>query len=168
MKKTALCTLLFCVLGFSMLQANTYQTDSLKSIKPTYLSNEQYLAYTKANPFELVLVAEINNYPSPQKALQYAQQLNLNAAQKSQITQILNEMARKAKEMGSFILAQESKLNTLFKEQKINDGSLIFYTNKIGALQGELRNAYLKAHIATKKVLSATQLQKYKQLVVVN
>ena len=77
-------------------------------------------------------------------------------------------MNRKAKEMNNFILAQEDKLNTLFKEQKVNDGSLIFYTNKIGALQGELRNAYLKAYIATKKVFTTNQLNKYKQLVVRN
>ncbi|KHJ37818.1 hypothetical protein PBAC_19790 [Pedobacter glucosidilyticus] len=168
MKKTVLFTLLLCGLGFSLLHANTPQTDSVKSNTPAYLSHEQYMAYTKASPLGMVLIAETNNYPSPKKALQYAQQLNLSSVQKMQITQILNEMTRKAKEMDNFILAQESKLNTLFKEQKINEGSLIFYTNKIGALQGELRNAYLKAHIATKKVFSATQLQKYKQLAVVN
>ncbi|MRX48009.1 hypothetical protein [Pedobacter puniceum] len=164
MKKIIGLALLFCGLNSFIVNANTHKTDSIENKVPIHLNKEQ----PKTSVLEMILVAETNNYPSPQKALQYAQQLNLSAVQKTQITQILSEMNRKAKEMNNFILAQEDKLNTLFKEQKVNDGSLIFYTNKIGALQGELRNAYLKAYIATKKVFTTNQLNKYKQLVVRN
>lgn len=164
MKKIIVLTLLFCGLNSFIVNANIQQQDSIENKAPIQLHKEQ----PKTSVAEMVLVAEVNNYPSPQKALQYAQLLNLSSAQKTQISQILNEMTRKVKEMDNFILIQEKKLHTLFKEQKINDGSLIFYTNKIGGLQGELRNAYLKAYIATKRVFTTAQLNKYKQLVVKN
>jgi Spy/CpxP family protein refolding chaperone len=164
MKKIIVLTLIIYGLNSFIVNANTHEQDSIENKAPIQLHKEQ----PKTSAAEMVLVAEANNYPSPQKALQYAQQLNLSSAQKTQINQILYEMNRKVKEMGNFILIQENKLHALFKEQKINDGSLIFYTNKIGALQGELRNAYLKAYIATKRVFTTAQLNKYKQLVVRN
>lgn len=140
------------------------QNDSLKTSPLSFLSYNNYLQYTTGNDVEMGLVAEINNYPSPKHVLILSKELSLTEDQKNQLKPTLAEMNRKALEMGKFLIAEETKLNKLFENKTINEGALVFYTNKIGALQGELRNAYLKAHFRTSKILTPAQLKKYSQL----
>ena len=66
--------------------------------------------------------------------------------------------------MGGFLIAEHTKLNKLFEANKIDEGSLIYHTNKIGSLEGEMRNAYLRAHLRTHGILTAQQLKKYESL----
>ncbi|RRN76589.1 hypothetical protein EIM50_23915 [Pseudoxanthomonas sp. SGD-10] len=140
------------------------QEESLSNSPLKFLSAKQYEYYIKGNNPELSKVAEINNYPSPKTALKLEKQLSLTTDQKSQIKTIATEMDRKLAEMGKFLIAEQTKLNALFESRKINEGSLIYHTNKIGSLEGELRNAYLKAHLRTWKVLTLPQLKKYEEL----
>lgn len=156
--KTIIFLFLFPGLSFA-------QSDSLKVSPLKFLSNNQYQLYTTGNDTDMGLVGNVNGYPSPKKAIALAKELGLTEEQKRSIKTILSEMNRKALEMGKFILAEENKLNKVFETKTVNEGSLVFYTNKIGALQGELRNAYLKAHLRTGKILNATQQKKYVQLI---
>lgn len=140
------------------------QTDSLPVSPLKFLNYSDYQQYTTGNDKSMGLIAEVNNYPSPKNVLTLAKELGLSEIQKSQIKVILTEVNRKALEMGKFIITEETKLNQQFLKKTINEGSLVFYTNKIGALQGELRNAYLKSHFRTAKILTTLQLKKYSQL----
>ncbi len=154
--------LMICCL-FAALNAYA-QKDSLTKTPLKFISEEQYNYYLKGNDTELSRIAEVNNYPSPKTALKLEKQLALTTAQKSQIKTIATEMDRKLAEMGKFLINEQTKLNTLFENRKINEGSLIYHTNKIGSLEGELRNAYLKAHFRTWRVLTLPQLKKYTEL----
>jgi len=140
------------------------KTDSLKLSPLKFLSDPDYQQYITGNDNGMGLIAEVNNYPSPKNVMVLAKKLGLSETQKAQVKNVLTEMNRKALEMGKFLIAEETKLNKQFSNNTINEGSLVFYTNKIGALQGELRNAYLKAHFRTFKILTALQLKKYSQL----
>jgi Spy/CpxP family protein refolding chaperone len=140
------------------------QTDSSKTSPLKFMSYADYHQYSTGNDKGMGLIAEVNNYPSPKNVMALAKELGLSENQKSQVKILLTEMNRKALEMGKFLIAEETKLNKQFAGNTINEGSLVFYTNKIGALQGELRNAYLKAHFRTFKILTAPQLKKYSQL----
>lgn len=153
------------ILIYTFITLSTFaQVDSIRISPVKYLSDQQYAAYKNGNALDMGLIAEVNGYPSPIKALALSNRLQLSTIQKNQLQVIATELKRKNKEMGEFIFDQETKLNSLFASQKINEGSLIYFTNKIGALQGELRNAYLKAHFRTRKILNPTQLKIYKEL----
>ncbi|WP_353132838.1 hypothetical protein [Pseudopedobacter sp.] len=140
------------------------QQDSVNSSPLKFIGDKEYAFYTQGNDPALVLIAELNNYPSPKVVLEKQKQLGLNATQKTQVQTIQTEMTRKLKEMGNFLIVEQTKLNKLFETNKINEGSLIYHTNKIGALEGEMRNAYLKAYLRTRDILTSQQLKKYQSL----
>jgi hypothetical protein len=66
--------------------------------------------------------------------------------------------------MGNFIITNETKLEALFRAKKINESTLIFYTNRYGLYQGELRNAILNAAVNTNNLLSPQQVNKLQAL----
>ncbi|MGI4022152.1 MAG: hypothetical protein ACRYFA_11650 [Janthinobacterium lividum] len=144
------------------------QTDSAAQ-KPAAPTKELFLhkfeAYqTGKNRAGLMDVADRNQYPSPQKVLLWQKELLLNDRQKAAIGLINKEMQRKTIEMNNFLITNEGALDSLFKLKKINNGLLIFYTNRYGLYQGELRNALLQACLKTEAILTATQLKKYDTL----
>lgn len=142
------------------------QTDSTAQPSPVNTLNlKQYDALQKGiDLYNMGLVAELNHYPAPDKVLQYQSALKLEATQISQITAINTELERKKKEMGIFIIRNEKIIDSLFRTKKINDGNLIFYTNRFGIYQGELRNAILQACLKTQKLLTAKQINKFDRL----
>jgi hypothetical protein len=71
---------------------------------------------------------------------------------------------RKKLEMGLIIINNERTLDSIFKYNRLNNGSLIFYTNRYGLYQGEIRNAILQACLATRMLLSDDQVKRYEAL----
>jgi Spy/CpxP family protein refolding chaperone len=124
------------------------------------LSTEEYESYQNGDEMGMARPAELNNYPSPAKALALAKELKLNDSQKAQLQAAEEALDFKAKEMGRFILQHEKKLNDLFSTGKANEGSVIYYCNQIGLYQGELRNAHLQAHLKARRILTVEQLKK--------
>jgi Spy/CpxP family protein refolding chaperone len=138
--------------------------DSLSAASRS-LGYEQYKAYFAGTDInKLDAIAELNGYPSPQKALSLKKELGLSADQVAQLTAITTELKRKMKEMGALIIRNEETLNTLFKTKQINDGNLIFYANRYGGDIGELRNAMLQTYLKTQNILTPEQLKKYSAL----
>lgn len=124
------------------------------------LSSEEYKSYQNGDEMGMARAAELNNYPSPAKALAIAKELKLNDSQRAQLQAAEDALDFKAKEMGRYILQHEKKLNDLFSTGKANEGSVIYYCNQIGLYQGELRNAHLQAHLKARRILTAEQLKK--------
>lgn len=144
------------------------QTDSLNQpkslpVKEAFL--QKFEAYqTSKNRQSLLDVADQNRYPSPQKVLAWQKELQLDNRQKIAITLISNELKRKVNEMNNFLITNERTMDSLFRYHKINNGTLIFYTNRYGLYQGELRNALLQACVKTEMILNSTQIKKYELL----
>lgn len=112
----------------------------------------------------LIAVADRNGYPFPDKILSLQKELQLNERQSTAIHLINTELKRKTNEMNGFLITNERTLDSLFRYKRISNGSLIFFTNRYGLYQGELRNALLQACVKTEALLTPTQLKKYKQL----
>jgi hypothetical protein len=73
-------------------------------------------------------------------------------------------MHRRRLQTGGSIVSNERTLDSLFRYHKIDEGNLIFYTNRHGLYQGELKNAILYACFATQKVLTPQQITRFESL----
>lgn len=139
------------------------KSDTIEKHSPvSTLTYAQYDAYTKGDDINgFSTLAESNHYPLPDKVLKVGKQVGLTPLQTSKITELATNLARKKKEMGVFIIRNEGVLDSLFRNNKLNDGLLIFYTNRSGLYYGELRNAILQACYATKQVLTPLQIKRF-------
>ena len=155
-------TCFLVAIGFSTLAQNA--PDSLVSPLKS-MPYEQYKAYSNGIDINnLALIGDLYHYPSPAKVLALKKELALNKEQFTQINAINIELLRKMKEMGALIIKNEQTLDMLFRTKQVNDGSLIFYTNRYGLYQGELRNAMLQTYLKVQNILTPEQLKKYQQL----
>ena len=162
MHKPLLCFLL--VLSAGSLKAQS-KTDSIDRSPVRTLTRQQYDAYLKGEAAnDMAAVGELNHYPMPDKVLRLSNQLDLSAIQIKKITDVNTLMHKRRLQIGGSIISNEKTLDSLFKYRKMSDGNLIFYTNRHGLYQGELRNAILQACLATEKLLSAQQIAKLETL----
>jgi hypothetical protein len=147
-----------------VISADTVSTVAQINSPIKSLTLQEYSAYQNGDAMGMTKPAELNNYPAPAKVLAYKKDLRLSNPQIIQLNAAVEALQFKAKEMGRFILQNEKKLNELFSTGKINEGSLIYYSNQIGLYQGELRNAHLQAHLKAKQILTTDQLKKFARL----
>ncbi|ASU36236.1 hypothetical protein MuYL_4351 [Mucilaginibacter xinganensis] len=142
-------------------------TDSITIKKSSVktLTDEEYTALLNGKDlYHMSLAAELNHYPSPQKALQYKKELDLSPQQLTKLNAVVKELRRKTLEMGLIIIRNERTLDSIFKYNKLDNGSLIFYANRYGLYQGELRNVILQSYLVTKNLLTPQQLRKIESL----
>jgi len=135
------------------------ESSPIKSLSP-----KEYASYQNGDDMGMSKPAELNNYPSPARALALSKELRLTDSQRTQLRAAKEALDFKAREMGRFILQHEKKLNDLFSTGKVNEGSVIYYCNQIGLYQGELRNAHLQAHLKARRILTPDQAQKISRL----
>lgn len=157
----------FSTLYLSLIMAaNTVkaQVDSSTHLNKDPFLNQFEAFKTSRNISGLADVADHHHYPFPEKVLGWQKQLQLNDRQKAAITQINTALQRKVKEMNGFLITNEKMLDSLFNYKKVNNGLLIYYTNRYGLYQGELRNAVLQGCLKTEMQLTAAQLKKYDSL----
>ena len=129
------------------------------------LTYAQYDALIKGEDlYDMALPATLNHYPMPDDVIKYKKGLDLSPVQISKIAAIGKELHRKRVEMGPIIIKNENMLDSLFRTHNIDDGTLIFYANRYGLYQGEIRNAILQACYATEKLLSPAQAKKLEDL----
>lgn len=150
---------------FNQLKAQADSLNQPKNVPVKEAFLQKFDAYQLSkNHLSLLDVADRNSYPSPQKVLIWEKQLQLNDRQKLVITKINTELKRKVIEMNNFLITNERTMDSLFRYKKINNGTLIYYTNRYGLYQGELRNALLQACVKTEAELTSTQIKKYNAL----
>jgi hypothetical protein len=164
MKKLLLSLLIVLLYCRANAQTTTADSTPKKSTVKT-LSNKQYNALLNGeDTYGMALVAELNHYPIPEKVIKYKKELNLSPDQVSKLTAINKELQRKKIEMGVIIIRNERTLDSLFHYKKLDNGSLIFYANRYGLYQGELRNAILQACLVTRGLLTPQQINKFEAL----
>jgi hypothetical protein len=110
--------------------------------------------------------AELNGYPGPLHVLDAAKagQLALTVTQTRAAERLFDGMAREAQRLGDQILREEQGLEAEFRGGRIREADLNARTLRIAALDGELRAVHLRAHIAMRAALSASQIQRYNTL----
>ena len=108
--------------------------------------------------------AELNGYPGPKHVLELGDKLQLSEEQKKAVTGAYNDMATRAKEIGKQIVRIEGELNDAFARNFVNEKSVREDAEEIGRLRGKLRSVHLIAHLKTKSLLTAKQIEMYKAL----
>ncbi|MFD2870894.1 hypothetical protein ACFS5N_00350 [Mucilaginibacter ximonensis] len=146
------------------LRAQPATDTTRKSPIPT-LTYEQYHAFLKGEAGEdMARVAEMNHYPLPEKVLKYKYELDLSPIQVKKLTEAANYLHRRRLQIGGSIIDTEHNLDSMFRYNKVQDGNLIFYTNRYGLYQGELKNAFLQACLSTHNLLSQQQMARFESL----
>jgi hypothetical protein len=154
----------FIMMSFSTVNAQS-TADSDKHSPVRTLSYEQYEAYLKGEADNnMAMVAEINHFPLPDQVLKFKKELDLSPLQLKKVNAINDYMHRRRVQTGESIVRNERTLDSLFRYHKMDEGNLIFYTNRHGLYQGELKNAILFACLATQKELTPQQLAKFEAL----
>ena len=129
------------------------------------ISDQQYNAYLNGDDLgDMALPGELNHFPSPDKVLKFKKQLDLSPIQVGKLNQLAMVLHRKKIEMGENIIRNEKMLDSLFHSRQVEDGTLIFYTNRSGLYYGELRGAILMACYNTEKLLTDAQIKKLEEL----
>jgi hypothetical protein len=163
MKKTAAVIMLF--LAWASVKAQSPADSTGNHLPLKTISDVQYNALINGDDiYGMSLAAELNHYPNPEKVIKFKRQLDLSPIQVSKITAINKELHRKKLEMGWIIIRNERTLDSIFKYNRLDNGSLIFYANRYGLYQGELRNAILQSCLTTRNLLSPAQIKKYEAL----
>jgi hypothetical protein len=133
--------------------------------RPIKALSQQQVADLKAGRgMSLALPAELNGYPGPAHVLEHADGLGLSVEQREKTTALFAAMKAEAIPVGEQLLVQETRLDQLFAERAITPASLSAVTADIGATQARLRETHLKYHLAMMTVLSAAQIEKYREL----
>ncbi|MEP6613383.1 MAG: hypothetical protein ABJA76_15895 [Mucilaginibacter sp.] len=146
-------------------KAQSTGTATIKKSRLKTITDEEYTALLNGTDlYHMSLAAELNHYPSPEKALKYKKEINLTAAQEAKLKPIVKELRRKILEMGLIVIRNERTLDSIFKYNRVDNGSLIYYANRYGLYQGELRNTILQACLVTKGILTQQQVHKIESL----
>src|SRR5688572_4766599 len=122
---------------------------------------KQYLAgagmgYAKA--------AELNHFPGPQHALELADQLKLDAAQRAAIQRLMDAHKAEARAIGARLIESERALEALFRAGKVEEQVLAQAVRAAAALEGEYRLSHLETHRRMRSLLTQDQVARYDEL----
>jgi hypothetical protein len=128
------------------------------------LSDEQIADLKLGRGMGLALAAELNGYPGPMHALEHAQALKLSESQQSRTKSLVDSMKSETSQIGERLLAAELELDHLFADKRVTKMVLEATVARIATLQGELRAAHLRYHLAMAELLSPEQTATYSKL----
>jgi len=112
----------------------------------------------------LALAAELNGYPGPAHVLELADSLGLSEAQRVKMQELFAAMKGETVPHGEKLIAEEANLDRQFAGKTITEARLVAAMQAIGSTQATLRAAHLKYHLATAKLLTPAQIQRYAEL----
>jgi hypothetical protein len=128
------------------------------------LSDQQTADLRAGRGMALALAAELNGYPGPMHVLELADALRLTDNQRTRTDALFQAMKAETIPIGEQVIAEETALDDLFGEKRVTPRSLAATTSRIGTLQGDLRAAHLRYHLAMMDVLSSSQIIRYIEL----
>ncbi|MBC8144133.1 MAG: hypothetical protein H7X80_01040 [bacterium] len=108
--------------------------------------------------------AEAVGLPSPERAIELADELTLNLGQIEAINAVHNVVLVEGQRLGRAIIEHESKLDSIFTGDP-RDWTVRPIVLEIGNLQTELRYVHLRARMRMKDILSTTQQKRYATMV---
>jgi hypothetical protein len=114
----------------------------------------------------LARAAELNGYPGPRHVLDAAHDgaLALTPEQRTSVQRVFDGMEREAKRLGAQVIAEEGALETAFRRGAITETELGERVKRLAMIQGELRQVHLRAHLATRALLTDAQVARYEEL----
>lgn len=152
-------TALIAILVGANAQKSDYLGQESRQIKA--LSADDIAGYLEGRGMGLAKAAELNGYPGPMHVLQMKDALVISKSQEVKLIAIFDKMKRETQALGKEIVATEAQLEKEFRSNKANPTSIEDLTSMIGAIHAKIRASHLNAHIATKPLLTPTQLKRY-------
>ena len=163
--KTSTAVLAIALIGGATAWAQTHQPYAGLQARPVKALSDQQVADLKAGRgMGLALAAELNGYPGPLHVLELATALGLSDDQRARVAGLFDTMKQEAVPLGERLIAAETALDRQFADKTITAASLGEATRDIASVQGELRLAHLKHHLATLELLTPDQAARYAAL----
>jgi hypothetical protein len=163
--KTTMAALAIALLCGATAGAQTHQPYAGMQDRPVKALSEQQIADLKAGRgMGLALAAELNGYPGPVHVLELAAALGLSDEQRAKAAELFDAMKREAVPLGERLITAETALDRQFADKTVTASSLGEATRDIASVQGELRLAHLKYHLATLELLTPDQAARYDTL----
>lgn len=128
------------------------------------LSDEQISDLRAGKGMSYALAAELNGYPGPAHVLDMAGALGLTHEQEQATAKLKNEMTAEAIGLGEQLIAAEMALDRLFKEKTADIEQVSLASQEAARVQAMLRAAHLCYHLRMAQLLTAAQIDKYRQL----
>jgi Spy/CpxP family protein refolding chaperone len=145
--------------------AQSHQPYAGLQARPVKALSDQQIADLKAGRgMGLALAAELNGYPGPLHVLELATPLGLSEDQRAKVAALFDAMKQEAVALGERLIVAETALDRQFADKTITSSGLSEATRDIASLQGELRLAHLKYHLATLELLTPEQAARYSTL----
>ncbi len=110
------------------------------------------------------LAAELNGYPGPTHVLELADQLGLDADQKSRVQRAFEKMRKEAIAAGEAVIAAEAHLDRLFVQKQVSYDRIDAQTAVAAGQEARLRAIHLKAHLEMVEILTPEQTESYNRL----
>jgi Spy/CpxP family protein refolding chaperone len=142
--------------------ASPYVGEETRTVKA--LSDQEIADYLSGKGMGFAKAAELNGYPGPAHVLELATELELTPTQRQRTEALFRRMQARASAAGRKLVDGERKLDLLFASKAISAARLSAELKSIAALQGEIREAHLRAHLEQAKILSEGQVMKYAHL----
>jgi len=148
--------------GAAQAQQQPYAGQQAREIKS--LSPEEIRQYLAGAGMGYAKSAELNHYPGPGHALELADQLGLNAEQRTAAKALRDAHHAEARAVGAKLVESERALEQLFRSGRIEEEALARAVREAALLQGEYRLAHLETHRRTRALLTEQQVARYDQL----
>lgn len=146
-------------------QPGQHQPYAGQQARPVKALSDQQIADLRAGRgMGLALAAELNGYPGPMHVLELAATLGLSEAQRARMAELFSAMKAEAMVLGEKLIAAETDLDRQFASRAVTEASLVEGVRSIAAVQGELRAAHLRYHLASVEVLTPQQVARYAEL----
>ncbi|UCE31420.1 MAG: hypothetical protein JSW68_00155 [Burkholderiales bacterium] len=142
--------------------ASPYAGQQSRAIKS--LSEEDIAELRRGGGWGLAKAAELNGMPGPAHLLELADQIALDAEQRTAIRAGYESMRDAAIAEGERLIALERELDAHFRQRTITDAELRRLLDAIAASLGRLRYIHLSTHLSTPSLLTEHQIARYKAL----
>ncbi len=134
-----------------------YAGEQSRAIKA--LSEDEVKSYLAGAGLGYAKAAELNHYPGPMHSLELADQLGLNADQRSGM--LMKRHKADARELGAEVVRLERELDALFAQRQATPALVDARFAELGAAQARYRGAHLKTHLEAAQLLSPDQIARY-------
>jgi Spy/CpxP family protein refolding chaperone len=128
------------------------------------LSTERQEGLKRGAGLGYALAAELNGYPGPMHVLELADQLGLDADQKSRTQRAYEKMRKEAITAGEALIAAEAHLDRLFALKQVSYDRIDAQTAVAAGQEARLRAIHLKAHLEMAEILTPEQAESYNRL----
>ena len=131
-------------------------SSTLKSLTP-----DEVKGYVEGSGMGQAKVAELNGYPGPMHLLERKDELKLTSEQVRSLEELKTRMTTEAIKYGTDVIEAEKQLNKLFAGGNATEEQVRGAVVKSEESKANVRYAHLKAHLASRRILTPSQLKAY-------